>query len=168
MPDIISLSDLQTITRLNSQVEVRRVANGIDDAHRACKKVLGSTGYALVYADPSPFADLLTHLKPWMCWVARERGYPEQYADAEKGGVFTKSGNDYGSVSGKDLSMLINTARTRAEEYLDELLEHLVNNRATYTWYDTNVDGEERIDSSTKVEGGISFRRSVRQDNYRG
>lgn len=168
MPDLITITDLQTETNLNTLVEERRVSNGIKDAHRSCKKVLGNAGYALVYATPANYTELLTYVKPWMCWVARERAYPEQYADVERGGVFTKGGNDYSSVSGRDLAMLISTARTRAEELLEDLLLHLRNNRTTYTWLDTYADGEERIDETTNTEGGISFRRSPRQDNYRG
>lgn len=168
MPSIITLADLQTITYLNSQVEARKVAPAIEDAHEACEKVLGRTGYALVYATHASYTALLAYVKPWMAWYAMERAYPDLYAEADKGGVFKKSGEDYASVGGSDLSMKISTARSRAENKLERLQEYLEANIATYTWYGTNVDGEERIDETTKAVAGISFHRSTQQDRYRG
>jgi hypothetical protein len=179
MPDLIALTDLQTITGLNRNVEERRVKNAIEDAHRSLKKVLGRTGYAVIYDNAPTFtaqtpneaqyvALLTTYIKPYMAWLAKANAYPDLYAEADTAGVFTKSGEDFSSVSGKDLSMLINTAKGRSEERRDDLIQYLQDNKAVFTWYDTTVPGEERIDQNTGTRAGISFRRSCRQDSYRG
>jgi|GEM_PF-6531284 len=168
MPDLITITDVREITGLNSLVEERKLKAGIEDAHRAMKKVLGLTGYALVYATPGNFIVLVLLLKPWLAWSAREMAMPEMLAEADRGGIFKKGGQDYTPVSARDYAMLTNAARGRAESRLEDVIHHLINNASTYTWYGINVDGEERINNNTKVAGGISFRRATGQDPYRG
>lgn len=180
MPDLIAKSDLVTITRLNSLVEDRKVANGIEDAHIELEKVLGKTGYALVYANAPSFSAqapnssayvtlLNSYIKPFMAWKAKERSTVDLYAEADKGGVFKKSGNDYESVSRNELGMIQAEAGARADMRMERLIDHLESNTSIFTWYGTNVNGEERIDrESTKSMGGISFRKSDRQQSYRG
>lgn len=170
MPDLIALADLQTVCGLNSQVEARKVVNGIADAHRALKKVLGSTGYELVYATPGDYTELIAYTKPYMCWYAMEKSYPDLFAEADRAGVHVKTdpNSGYQAVSASQLSMKVNAARDRAESFLEELIHYLINNPSLYAWYGTNVDGEQRIGTSTRTSGGFSLRRSRRQDSYRG
>ncbi len=178
MPDLIALSDLQTITKLNGSVEARRVGNGIQDAHLEIEKVLGRTGYGIVYAaapsfttlspNTAAYVTLLTdYIKPLMAWRAKQRSYPDLYAEADKAGVFSKSGEDYSTVDPKALAILIANDRDRADERLQRLIEHLEANTTVFTWYTTNVNGDPRI-TETKSTGGWSFRRARLQDPERG
>jgi hypothetical protein len=169
MPDIIALSDLQTITNLNSNVEERKVKAGIVDAHREAKKVLGTTLYDLVYATPASYTTLIGYLKYFMAWRAKERAVFDMYAEPDKAGIYVKEGNEHRALSGKELSELKSTYRSRADEYLEELIAYLDNNIDDYPEYEETVDCEERITSdNAKRPGGISFRKSTRQPRYRG
>lgn len=175
MPDLIAIADLRTITQLGDNVEERRMKAGIEDAHREVRKVLGRTGYDIVYAAAPSFSSmdakyttlLGTYLKPFMAWRAKQYSYGDNVAEIDKTGVFSRSGEDYSTVSDKTLSLLIAQARTRAEDRLEDLLWYLEENRATFTWYDTTVDGEERQTTQTSV-GGFVMRRARKQDPYRG
>ena len=166
MPDLIALADLQTITQLNSNVEARKVANAIADVHLECEKVLGRTGYALVYASPGSYTALLAYVKPWMAWRARELAYTDMMFEPERAGMVKVVGDGQESVSRAEVADRKAQDRDRAEARLERLIEYLCDNVATYTWYTTNVNDEERINTS----GGSGFilRRSSRQDNYRG
>lgn len=177
MPDLIALADVQSIAMLNSLVEDRRVAAAIEDAHLELEKVLGREGYALVYANAPAFAAqapnaatysalLTSYIKPFMCWRAKQKAYVDMYAEADKAGVYVKTGDDYQSVSGKDLGMIVNQAKDRAEVRLERLLTYLNDNLTVFTWMDNSEDSEERI--TKQNEGGFIMRRSTRQDNYRG
>jgi len=166
MPDLIALSDIQTITQLNENVELRKVANAIADVHLEAEKVLGRTGYALVYATPGSYTALLAYLKDWMAWRVRELAVTDMVAEFERAGIVKVVGQGQESLSRGEVSDQTTTARTRAQTRLDRLVEYLCDNVATYTWYTTNVDSEERIKG--KNSGGFIMRRSERQDQYRG
>ena len=88
------------------------------------------------------------------------------YAEADRGGVFTKSGEDFHSVTHDDLALLMNTSRTAYESEQARLIDHLTDNPTLYPWYTTDVTGEQRITSTARA--GISFRRSAAQSNDRG
>lgn len=180
MPDLIALSDLQTITNLNGNVEARKAAGGIEDAHLEVEKVLGRTGYALVYANAPLFAAqgsdsaayvtlLNSYIKPFMAWRARERGVEDMYAEPDKAGVYVKEGNDHRAVNKGELMVMQARYAARADMRLERLLNHLEENKTTFTWFETNVNDEERINKdNTTGPSGISFRRASGQDTYRG
>lgn len=177
MPELITLSELRTIAKLNSNVEERRVAAAIEDAHIEAEKILGREGYALVYANAPTFTvqapnaaayvTLLTgYLQPFMAWRAMQRAYPDLHAEADRAGVFTKSGEDFAAVDNRGLATLQAAARDRAEARLERLLTYLQDNAAVFTWVNRSEASEERI---TKGNGaGFIMRRSARQDHYRG
>jgi hypothetical protein len=177
MPDLIALTDLQDVANLNRNVEERRVKSGIEDAHLELEKVLGRTGYALVYANAPTFSaqapnaalyvTLLTdYIKPFMCWRSVQRAYVDMSAEADKAGVYKKTGDDYRSVDDKELARLVGQARDRAEARLERLLTFVRDNDAVFTWMDTIQDSEERI--TRQNTGGFISRRSPRQTPYRG
>jgi hypothetical protein len=170
MPDLITRQTLIDTCGLNSGVEERKLKNGIADAHRAFRKVLGRTGYDLVYATPASYTALMAYATPFLAWYAMEKSYPDLYAEADRAGVFTKSepNSGYSSVSGRDLALKTNSARDRANEFRQELSEYLKNNPTLYPWYKTTLEGEERIDGDTKSGGGFSFRKAGKQQGYRG
>lgn len=180
MPDLIDKEDLVSITRLNNLVEVRKCASGIEDAHIEVEKVLGRTGYALIYENAPDFAAqgtdapkyvklLEKYIKPFMAWRARERGIVDQYAEPDKAGVYVKDGNDHRSVSRSELSMVQAGYAARADMYSERLRDHIKENESTFTWFGVNVNNEDRIDDRNAGNvAGISFRKSRSQSTYRG
>lgn len=180
MPDLIALSDVQTIAKLNANVEARKVDAAIADAHREVKKVLGKTGYTLVYANAPSFAAqgsnsaayvtlLTTYIKPFMAWRAKQRAIVDMYAEPDKSGVYKKTGNDYEALGKGELQMVEGVYAGRANELLEDLLDHLEENEDVFTWFNETEEGEERIDkTNAKGVSGISFRRARGQDTYRG
>ena len=180
MPDLIVHSDLVSLTKLNSLVEERKTASCIQDAHLEVEKILGRTGYALVYANAPAFTaqapnsaayvTLLTdYIKPFMAWRARQRGVWDMYAEPDKAGIYVKEGQEYRAVRSSEMGGLESTYASRADEYRDRLLVHLEENKTVFTWFTENVTGEERIDKgNTGGISGVSFRRSKHQDTFRG
>ena len=180
MPELIDIEDLRTITKMNSLVEVRKAASGIEDAHLEVEKVLGRTGYALIYENAPAFAAqgsdapkyvklLNDYIKPFMAWRARERGIVDMYAEPDKAGVYVKEGNEHRSVTRGELSMVQAGYAARADIRLERLLDHLRENKATFTWFGTNVHNEERINERNSASSiGVSFRKSRSQHTYRG
>lgn len=168
MPDIIALSDLRTIGNLNNNVEARRVANGIYDAHVAAEKVLGRTGYALVYATHASYTDLMVYLKRYMVWTALLNAADEMHVEPDKAGILKpQSGNDFEAANNKDIAGLKATYRARQEAALERLIDHLETTEA-YTWYGTTLEGEQRIETPNQTRGGFVFRKLAGQTTYRG
>lgn len=175
MPDLIAIADLRTVCGLNANVEERKVRAGIREAHIRLKKHLGTALYDLVYASPATerFANILADGKGYgkelMCWTALAVSYPALHADADRAGVYTKSGDEHESVSANGLRMLKAQAESFAESRQDLLLSYLEDNRTTYPELDTITGSEDRITSrNSRSPGGIVMRRSARQDHYRG
>lgn len=179
MPDLIAHSELASLCQLNSLVESRKTAGSIQRVHRELKKVLGRTGYALVYANAptftalapnaSAYVTLLTdYIKPFMAWRVKQRATMAMFAEADKGGTYKKSGNDYVSLSLGELNKLEADAQSQADELLEELIDHLEENDEVFTWLSTDVENEERITKENQSIAGISFRKGNSQDPYRG
>lgn len=180
MPDLIALSDLQTITKLNNAVEERKAGPCIEDVHIEVEKVLGKTGYALVYANAPTFAAqgsgsatyvtlLNSYIKPFMAWRARERGIVDMYAEPDRAGVYVKEGNEHRAVSRSELGMLQGQYAARADMRLERLLKYLEDNKAVFTWFAEEVEGEDRITTTNSAgPSGISFREGRSQETYRG
>jgi len=178
MPDLIAHADLETLTGLNGLVESRKTKASIEDAHRELKKILGSTGYAIVY-DNAPsyvaqspntalYVELYGYIRKFMSWKVLQYATIDMFIETDRGGTFKKSGEDYVAVSQRELSQIENTRQGRAEARLEDLLYFLRNNETVFTWYGTNVNDEERITLSNRSTAGISFRRAIKQDPYRG
>lgn len=178
MPDLIAITDIRSLANLNSNVEERRVKTGITAAHLELEKILGRTGYAIVYGGATSYAGqganaaayvtlLNSYIKPFMAWRALEVAYPDLYAEADRAGVFVKDGDDFRSVNGQELALKIKQAERMASEYRQRLIEHVRENDNVFTWLDTNVDGEQRI-TNGRPTGGFVLRRVSRQDSYRG
>jgi hypothetical protein len=177
MPDLIAKSDLITMAALNSNVEDRKVTPGIEDAHRELRKILGVTGYDIVYAAAPTFASLdpntaayvtlLGYIKRWMVWRAKECAVPDMAYDPDKAGIYVKEGDEHRALRDKETATLTNTYGGRAARELELLLSHLQTNTAVFTWWTTTVEGEERITKQT-TGGGFSLRKSTHQDSYRG
>lgn len=179
MPDLIAHSELATLCMLNSLVEERKTKASIQDAHRELKKILGRTGYALVYANAPTFAAqgadsaayvtlLTTYIKPFMAWRVKQRATIDLHMEADRGGFYKKGGQDYTPVSSSELNKAEAVAQTRADALQEDLLDHLEENKAVFTWMDTVVENEERIDKKNRTMGGISFRKGSGQTTYRG
>ena len=177
MPELITITELQTIAQLNTNVEARGVAAAIEDAHLEAEKVLGREGYALVYANAPTFTaqapnaaayvTLYTgYLQPFMAWRAKQKAYVDTYGEIDRAGVFKKSGDDYQSLDDKELARQIAQARDRAEARLERLLTYLNDNATVFTWFTSSEDSEERI--TNPGAGGFIARRSARQQSYRG
>lgn len=177
MPDLISITELRSIGKLNANVEERRVSAAIEDVHLELEKVLGRAGYALVYANAptfsaqSPNTALYTtlyssYIQPFMVWRAMQRAYVDMSSEADRAGVYKKTGDDYRSLDDRELSRLIAQARDRAEVRLERLMVFLDDNKTVFTWLETVEDSEERV--TKQYTGGFIARRSKRQDNYRG
>lgn len=179
MPDLIVYTDVHTLTNLNDQVEERKLKSGIAAAHIELEKVLGRTGYALVYANAPSFTslspntayylELQTRAKLFLAWKARQRSTIALAMEADRGGMFKRQGETFQSLGSSDLKAVDSDAESYASVYLERLIDYLCENKTVFTWYTTNVEGEERIDkTNTKNVGGISFRRANGQETYRG
>ena len=177
MPNLINITDMQVIAKVNALVEPRFLDAAIEDAHLEVEKVLGREGYALVFANAPSFAaqapsaatyaTLLTgYLKPFMCWRAKQKAYVDLAADMDKAGVFRKSGADYESADDRTIGRSSNQSKDRAEVRMERLLVYLNDNLDVFTWMDNSEEGEERI--AKQNVGGFIVRRSPRQDTYRG
>ena len=170
MPNLITISDLQSVCGLNQGVEARKVDHWVVVAQRRLEKIMGRAGYAAMVAagtSDAAWTDLWTdYIKEFLCWYTLELAYPGMSAEADRGGVFVKVGEKMTPVDGKNLSMLQASARSAREECQDRLLDHLVENASTYTWYGTQTGDEERI--SDTGGGGIVMRKSEYQQPYRG
>lgn len=175
MPELVTISDLQQVCGLNKQVEARKVDPWIRAARLRFEKVIGRTLYGLLISNPGDqrFVDLLAEDKGWgkdyLCWTALALAYTSLYAEADRAGVFKKSGEDYESVEAKVLFDLKATATSESERRLELLMAYLKDNASAYPELPTTVGSEERItEKNTKGVDGLSLRRYPSQSLYRG
>lgn len=178
MPDLITHAELISIANLNALVEDRKTKNGIEDAHRELKKILGSTGYTIVYDNAPSFVaqgsntalyiELLAYVKKFLAWKSLQHGTIDLFIESDRGGTFKKSGDDYSAVTKGELSQLETQRQGRAEARLEDLLYFLRKNESVFTWFNTSEPYEERITMNNISSGGISFRKSRAQTPFRG
>ena len=183
MPELIDISDIQSVTKLNGLVEPRKLDAWIVEAQLRLEKVLGRTLYTelktafdadntLSGTANEKWRNLMEHgkgfAKDYLCWHALELAYPTLNAEAERAGVFTKKDDKLQNVSDRGLSALQAGARGCAEARLERLIEYLCANASTYPSYRTNTTGEERIDGTQLSKNGLVIRKSQRQTSYRG
>lgn len=171
MAEFITVADIITVCGQNAHLESGRVAPWITQAHRRLEKIMGRTGYAQLESEGSAHANwtalFTNYIKEYLCWTALELSYPSLHSQATRTGIHTKSDENYSTVDSKALAMLVSAARGAQETAQARLIDHILDNLTTYTWYGTNVAGEERI--TDNVGGaGIIMRRSTRQNQYRG
>lgn len=181
MANLITKAELVDICGLNDLVEDRKVSRNIKEAQLRLERVLGRTLYGLLKtafdADPTlagasneRFRNLLAEGKgfaeEYLAWTAYLLSFPGLHSEADRGGFFTKSGEDYRPVTEKELSVHIADARDRADDRLDRMIAYLTDNSATYPEYGTTTGSEKRITES--MGGGFILTPSDRQTSYRG
>lgn len=175
--NIITGTQVRDITGRAEGVEDRKLDAAIHEAQHELEQVLGVTLYAEVeaaYEDTPQWdgrADLETlyegYLRYYLAWKTLENAYPDLYAEPDRNGVFTRSGEDYQSVSVKGLSMLIAKARSRAERWQIDLLRYIRGldaSTAVRVSYDTCVEDEPRVGKTYR--GGVVTRMSRWQTQY--
>lgn len=175
MAELITITDLQEVCGLNRQVEARKIDPWILSARLRFEKILGRTLYGLLVASPSDtrFVDLMAQDKGWgkdyLCWTALGLAYTSLYAEADRAGVYKKTGGDYEAAEKSVLNELRAQAMAEAEAREERLMAYLKDNAAVYSELSTTVGTEERItERNTKGVGGLSLRRYATQQLYRG
>lgn len=171
---LVTGANVRDVTGLNVGVEDRKLKPFIELAQYQLEKILGTTLYdeleTAVIADRTLTGEtaLIALFEPYICpflsWRALELAYPRLYAEADRGGVFTKSGDEFASASRNDLASLTNQAKAAADMHQDRLIDFLQDNTSTYTTYNTSVDGEERIRKVYRA--GIALTRSRWQNPH--
>ena len=177
--NIITAAQVRDHTGKAKGVEDRKLDPPIHFAQHALEEVLGVTLYALLEtayeANPTTLggADMLAlygqHCVPFLAWKTMEQAYPDLHSEADRNGVFNKSGNDYTTVSGSVLATLTRVAGSRAEVHQKAMLTYLRNldtTNAIRIAFDTCVAGEARTTSTTM--GGITPVRNPWQDHFDG
>ena len=182
MANLITKATLVTVCGLNSLVEDRKVDHNIDEAQLRFERVLGVTLYAALKtafdADNSlsgstneRWRNLMARGKGYgedlLCWTTMMLSLPGMHSEADRSGVYEKTGEDYRSVSPQTLSIHIADARDRMEHRMEMCLLYLENNASTYPEFATTETGEQRIDKAP-AGGGFIFSPSTKTENYRG
>ena len=170
MTYIISAVTAKTVTGVSKDILDRKLEVFIPAAQLTVKKILGETGYdiliAAIIADPTlaAEADLKTlrdtYIQPYLAWRVVALSGTRMYAEPERNGTFTRSGDDYNSVSPGMLAMTKADSRDMAGIYKEELERFLADNAATYTWYVVS-------DECGSDKGVPNYTGGVITDNYR-
>ncbi len=171
MANVITLATVRSICGIVSLVEDHKLQPWLNEAEVRLEKILGRTGMALLraakLADPtfalagnSDWLALKEHFEAFLAWQTFLLAIPSIHSQPTRNGWHAKGGNDggetYEPIDPKTLGMNESSVRTALEGREDRLLSELV--AGNYSWYTTNVTGEERITEPGNV--GISFRRS--------
>lgn len=162
MPNVMTLAQVRSECGIVSLVEDHKLQPWLNVAEGTLEKILGRTGMASLRADPAvaPWTTLLPFIKPFLAWQTFLLAAPSMHSQPTRNGWHVKGGQDGGEtfepIDQKTLGMNESSIRTAVETYQDRLLQELV--AGNYTWYTTNVTGEERI--TDPGNAGISFRRS--------
>lgn len=171
---IITPAQVRSIDSLADGVEDRKLNSSILEAQHALEQILGTTLYAQVEAAyPTYTGDYQTlyeqHARPFLAWKTLEEALPLLSAEADRNGVFEKSGQDYKSVGGSKLATLIRTAGSRAENRQADMLRYLRNldsSSAVKIAFDECVDDEPRTNKTYR--GRVITRRSKWQRQQSG
>jgi len=169
MTYIISAVTAKKVAGISKDVPDRKLEVFFPAAQITVKKILGATGYDLLIAaiivdptlDPEPDLKELrdTYIQPFLAWRVVELSGTRMYAEPERNGTFTRSGDDYNSVSPGMLAMTKADSRDMAGIYKEELETFLADNVATYTWYEVDECSDSAVPNYT---GGVIT------DNYPG
>lgn len=162
MANVITLANVRSICGIVSLVEDHKLQPWLNEAEVRLEKILGRTGMALLRADASaaPWPTLLPFINPYLAWQTFLLAVPSMHSQPTRNGWHAKGGQEggetYEPIDPKTLAMNESSIKTALEGREDRLIAELV--AGNYTWYTTNVTGEERITDPGNV--GISFRRS--------
>lgn len=169
---LITAAQVRDVTGLSRGVEDRKLLPYIEAAQYHLEKILGTTLYeeleTAIEADRTLAgeADLLAlfngYICPFLAWRTLALGAVRLYAEVDRNGIYTKSGDDYTSVDSRTFGMVSSDAKGMADLYSERLIDFLKDNTATYTTYNTVVNGEERIRKAGRH--GIVFTRDRWQD----
>lgn len=174
--NIITPAEVKELTGKATIVKDRKLDPAIHAAQDELEQILGTTLYGDVeasYTDATPWtgrADLLElwneYLKHFLSWKTLEIAYPDLYAEALNNGVYTRSGEDYQSVSPRQLEVLIASARGHADRWQGKLIRHLsaLTSGDIHVAYATSTSYEVRVVKT--YQGGIITRRSRWQYPY--
>ena len=177
MTYLISTGNIIDTCKLGQNVDERKLEAGREAAHLRLEKIMGRTGYAQLIAAVAADTDLSdsgnatwlalmnNYITAYLAWTSFYLSVLPLHSEPTKTGYHVKSGTDYSSVDSRTLGMHENRAKEFMEMYRERVIDHLVDNTTTYTWYSLNVDREERI-RQTRSDGGIIMRRSRWQDHY--
>lgn len=163
---VISAAKVKELTGRSKNVEDRKFTPAIKRAMLELRDGFGVTGYniliAAITSDPdlSGNANLKTlrddYIWPWMAWRVIELATVATFAESERNGTYTRSGEDYTAADGRTLGMMKADAADYASTYMAELYAYLDDNATTYTWY--TVDGVEEDKARETNTGGIITR----------
>ena len=164
---VITAATVKELTGLSKNIEDRKLARWIDAVQLELKGDLGTTGYATLIGYIEADDTLATqtayqtlrndYIRPWMAWRVLERATVALFAEPERNGTYTRSGDDYATVSAQVLGMRKADARDMAHTYKEALHEYLKDNTATFTWYAS--EGECGTDGTSKsYAGGVITR----------
>lgn len=164
---VITAAQVKDLTGLSKNIEDRKLARWIDAVQLELKGDLGTTGYTTLI-DAIDADDTLAgepdlqelrndYIRPWMAWRVLERATVTLYAEPERNGTYTRSGDDYATVSPAVLGMRKADARDMAHTYKEALHDYLKDNVDTFRWYNNN-DMCNTNGASKSYAGGIITR----------
>lgn len=171
MPNVMTLAQVRSICGISSLVEDQKLQPWLNEAEVRLEKILGRTGMGLLRiakaADPTfalagnaDWLALKDHFEAFLAWQTFLLAIPSIHSQPTRNGWHAKGGQEgsetYEPIDQKTLGMNESSVRTALDGREDRLLSELA--AGNYTWYSTNVTGEERI--TEPANAGISFRRS--------
>lgn len=168
--NIISAARVKALTGKAQGVEDRKLDHSIHDAQDALEQILGTTLYALVEAAHPTFAgDYVTlytqYIEPFLAFKTIELSFENLFAEPDRNGVFKKQGQEYVSVTMKELAMLQAKPASRADRFQQKMikwLKDLDSTNAIRIAYDTDVKCEPRTTRTDSAR--VSLRRSPWQN----
>lgn len=162
--NLITAAQVRTNTGRAQGIEDRKLDPAIHDAQDELEQILGETLYEDVETAHTAnsttmggagMLNLYTqYIVPFLSWKTLENAYPDMFAEADRNGVFKRSGNDYQSVTGRELAELIAKARNRAERFQQKMMRYLNNlsdTDAIKIAFDETVDDEPRVTHSARA-----------------
>ena len=172
---LITAIQAREITGISKNVEDRKWEPFIEAAQFTLERLLGREGYAIlvlaVDLDPTLAGEPeLKELRddyawPYLAWRTAELSGTRMWAEPDRNGTFSRSGDTYQSVDAKTLAMTKADSRDMAELYRDRMVAFLEENAADYPWYVTN-----KCETKKEFSGGVITQRSrgnrPRHDDY--
>lgn len=174
MANVITLATVRSICGIVSLVEDHKLQPWLNEAEVRLEKILGRTGMALLRAAKASDANfaqtanadwlaLREHFEAFLAWQTYHLALPGLHSQPTRNGMHAKGGVEgtetFEPIDQKTLAMHESSIRTSLESRTDRLVSELEN--GNFSWYGTQVAGEERINSSGSP--GISFRRARHQ-----
>lgn len=172
---LITAIQAREITGISKNVEDRKWEPFIEAAQFTLERLLGREGYAIlvlaVDLDPTLAGEPeLKELRddyawPYLAWRTAELSGTRMWAEPDRNGTFSRSGDTYQSVDAKTLAMTKADSRDMAEIYRDRMVAFLEENASDYPWYKAN-----KCETKKEFSGGVITQRSrgnrPRLDDY--